>query len=60
MNERLFDTMFDTFEIRLFETMTQFMKKQEKIVVYKFNIGCALIFRELKIVSSNLTLDIPN
>ena len=36
------------------------MKKQEKIVVYEFNISFALIFREWKIVLSNLTLDILN
>ena len=35
-------------------------KKWEKIVLYEFNISCALIFRKWKMVFYNLTLGIPN
>ena len=36
------------------------MKKWEKIVLYEFNISCALIFRKWNMVLDNLTLGIPN
>ena len=38
----------------------EIMKKWERIVVYKFNNNFVLIFREWKMLLSNLTLWISN
>ena len=40
------------------QSYSNLWKDEKKIVVYKFNISFALIFRELKMVLG--TVDIPN